>query len=121
MFCKVCNHREIDPNKKYGLIIERVEKTSENDDEFAVYKPMINFFGGFMSSYEPDNPGVPIVPIVIGQISPGMLMSYISALTTMAVEILKDTNIPEEILRELLKRAIDEGLNGKVVLCKCQH
>jgi len=113
MFFKLCNHREIDPDERISIIIE------SPDDEFETHRPL-NLFGAIINDYDPDS-SVPIIPLVVGQISPGMLMSYLSAMTTIAVEMLKDTDIPREVLKELLQRAVDEGLNGKIVPCKCQN
>lgn len=115
MFFKVCNHREINPDKKFSMILE----SGGEDQEFEIHRPL-NMFGGIMNQYEPDK-GVPIIPLIVGQISPGMLISYISAMTTIAVEMLKETQIPEKELRKILDIAINEGLKNKVEVCKCKH
>jgi hypothetical protein len=105
-------------NKPEDISDPKVKLTIEYGDGEQVVIQVMNIFGGIIADYKKDSPFTCVVPVVVGNLTPGMIFSYISGLLTCATSILKDTEIPKELLQDMAYMAIEEGLSSKVHTCK---
>jgi hypothetical protein len=72
-------------------------------------------FGGAIAEYTKNSPTTCVIPLIVGDVTPGMVFSYISTTLTCAMNILSNVGLPMDILKDIAHTAIDEGLYGKVI------
>jgi hypothetical protein len=81
--------------------------------EECIIKYGINVFGGVIDEYDSKNLLTLVRFFGMGEMTPGMLLSYVSGFVTMAMQLSLENGLPTEIIRQVAMVAIEEGLNGK--------
>lgn len=76
----------------------------------------INILGGIITHYEKGSPTTCVVPIGLGEVTPGMLLSHITCIITSAMALAVKSEIPEHIIREIAYLAVNEGLNSNQMI-----
>lgn len=104
---EIVKPKEIDIEQKINIKIETQEE--------CLSKNGINFFGGIIDEYDSRSPMTLVRFFGMGEMTPGMLLSYISGFVTVAMQLSLDCGLPKEIIKQVATIAIDEGLNGKNV------
>ena len=97
--------------------IPKVKVTIEYNGE-VISMDVLNVFGGSIAKYTKNSPTTGIIPLIVGDITPGMVFSYISTTLTCAMSILNNVGVPRDILKDIAHAAIDEGLYGKTTTMK---
>jgi hypothetical protein len=91
-----------------------VKVTIEYDGE-VISMDVFSVFGGAIVEYIKDSPTTCVIPLVAGDMTPGMVFSYVSSMLTCAMDILNKVGIPKDLLKDIAHIAIDEGLYGKII------
>jgi len=104
------NHRDIVNDPKVNVEIKYIEG--------CFTKNALSVFGGVIESYDSSSALMVVKPFGMGEISPGMLMAYISTMLTVALQLSTSCNIPIEIMRVVAHRAIEDGLSDKNIVLR---
>jgi hypothetical protein len=95
----------VDDGRKINVKIETLEE--------CIVGNGINVFGGIIDEYDSKSPLTLVRFFGMGEMTPGMLLSYVSGFVTIAMQLSLECGLPKEIIRQVANTAIEEGLNGK--------